>query len=480
MKKYILLIVMAVMVSCSDQLELYPETNLTEGNYYNTEEELSLAANDAYRQLCRIYNANGLPDLFGERFSDNVCVIFTDGGNTYTEDIVLHKIKSDNGTILSAWRTAYNAISIINDVLYRLKNTSVSFTSDEFLNRIKAELIFVRSLIYFNLIQAFGDVPFLLKPVTVSESYSYLREDKNQIYSQIIADLLFCKEYLPKSYEGKDVGRITTYAASSILAKIYLIRGDKDSAKIELKRIIDSERYSLDANNDGKVDVEDYAYLFAPSTKNCKESILEAQFLSGVDNVNAEHQNQYTPFLWSFHLPGSSDTFRGGGKNTPSKDLLAEYEENDPRMNLSIVQGYQDEGANIWVDHPYTCKFYDPDWQNPGQNFEIIRYADILLLYSELTGDATYLNQVRARAGLPLYGSDSYPKKYNNLALAVEHERRVELAFEFHRFFDLVRTNRALEVFNAKGISLSENSLLFPIPLVEKDINPELTQNPGY
>ena len=85
---------MAVMVSCSDQLELYPETNLTEGNYYNTEEELSLAANDAYRQLCRIYNANGLPDLFGERFSDNVCVIFTDGGNTYTEDIVLHKIKS--------------------------------------------------------------------------------------------------------------------------------------------------------------------------------------------------------------------------------------------------------------------------------------------------------------------------------------------------------------------------------------------------
>ena len=96
MKKYILLIVMAVMVSCSDQLELYPETNLTEGNYYNTEEELSLAANDAYRQLCRIYNANGLPDLFGERFSDNVCVIFTDGGNTYTEDIVLHKIKSDN------------------------------------------------------------------------------------------------------------------------------------------------------------------------------------------------------------------------------------------------------------------------------------------------------------------------------------------------------------------------------------------------
>ena len=76
-------------------------------------------------------------------------MIFTDGGNTYTEDIVLHKIKSDNGTILSAWRTAYNGISIINDVLYRLENTSVSFTSDEFLNRIKAELYFLLGIDIF-------------------------------------------------------------------------------------------------------------------------------------------------------------------------------------------------------------------------------------------------------------------------------------------------------------------------------------------
>ena len=480
MKNYILLIVMAVMVSCSDQLELYPETNLTEGNYYNTEDELLLAANDVYRQLCRIYDANGIPDLYGERFSDNACVIFTDGANSYTEDIVLHQIKSDNGTILTAWRTAYNAISIINDILDRLENTSVSFSSDELLNRIKAEALFVRSLIYYNLIQAFGDVPFPLKVVSVSESYSYLREDKKEIYSHIISDLLSCKEHLPEVYQGKDIGRITTYAASSILAKIYLTIGEKDLAKIELKRIVDSGKYSLDSNNDGVVDVKDYEYLFLPDTKNCRESILEIQYLSGVDNVNAQHQNQYTPFLWSFHLPGSSETFRGGGKNTPSKDLISEYEENDPRKEISIIFGYQDEGANICVDHPYTNKFYDPNWQNPGQNFEIIRYADILLLYSEVTGDASYLNQVRARVGLSPFGSDLYPKNYNTLALAVEHERRVELAFEFHRFFDLVRNGRALEVFNGKGFNLSENDIQFPIPLVEIDINPALNQNPGY
>ena len=247
-----------------------------------------------------------------------------------------------------------------------------------------------------------------------------------------------------------------------------------------MKRIVDSGKYSLDSNNDGVVDVKDYEYLFLPDTKNCRESILEIQYLSGGDNVNAQHQNQYTPFLWSFHLPGSSETFRGGGKNTPSKDLISEYEENDPRKEISIIFGYQDEGANIWVDHPYTNKFYDPNWQNPGQNFEIIRYADILLLYSEVTGDASYLNQVRARVGLSPFGSDLYPKNYNTLALAVEHERRVELAFEFHRFFDLVRNGRALEVFNGKGFNLSENDIQFPIPLVEIDINPALNQNPGY
>lgn len=480
MKKVYFLIITLFAISCNDQLDLYPETNLTEGNYYNTEEELLLVANDAYRQICRIYNANGIPDLFGERFSDNVCVIFTDGANTYTEDIVLHQIKSDNGTILTAWRTLYNAIAIMNDVLEKLENTSVQFSSDELLNRTKAEVLFVRSLAYYNLTQAFGGVPFPLRTVTVDESYSYLRESEDNIYTQIISDLLFCKDNLPEAYQGDDIGRITTYAVSAVLAKIYLVRGQDDLARSELKRIIDSNRYSLDANNDGVVNVADYEYLFLPDTKNCKESILEAQYLSGVDAVNAQHQNQYTPFLWSFHLPGSSETFRGGGKNTPSEDLINEYEENDPRKDISIIPGYQDEGANIWMDHPYTNKFYDPDWQNPGQNFEIIRYADILLLYSELTGDVSYLNQVRARVGLPPFGSESYPKEYNTLALAIEHERRVELAFEFHRFFDLKRTGRALAVFNSKGFDLSEEDMIFPIPLVEIDINPSLNQNPGY
>lgn len=469
-----------ILIGCSDDLDLYPETQLTQGNFYNSEAEMIQASNDVYRQLNRMYNANNVPDLYGERFSDNVCTILTGGANSYDEDINKHIIKSDNGRLLNAWRNAYNAIFITNDILTRLEGTKVEFSSPDFKDRLLAEALFVRSLIYFNLVQAWGDVPLVLKVVTVDESYASLREKKEVVYAQIIKDLLFCKGHLPESYSGKEIGRITSYAVSAVLAKVYLVTGEKGAAQKELKRIVESGRFSLDANGDGVINREDYDHLFQPEVKNCKESILEIQYLGGVDQVNSNHQQSYTPFLHSFHLPGISATNRGEGVNTPNPDILKEFEEGDPRKDVSIIPGFKDESTNTWVDYPYTNKFYDPNWQNPGQNVEIIRFADILLLYAEITGDPSFLNQVRSRVGLPVYGDPRYPAKYPTLALAIEHERRVELAFEFHRFFDLMRTGRALEVLKSKGYKVTENNLLFPIPLAEIDINPGLTQNAGY
>lgn len=480
MRKIISLFCVSAMIGCGNDLDLYPETQLTQGNFYNSEAEMIQASNDVYRQLHRIYNAHNIPDLYGERFSDNVCTIFTDGANSYNEDINKHIIKSDNGRVLAAWRNAYNAIYITNDIIARFENTNVEFSSQTLKERLLAEAVFVRSLIYFNLVQAWGDVPLVLEVVSVDNSYGYLRKEKEVVYNQLIKDLSYCKSHLPEAYSGKEVGRITTYAVSAVLAKVYLITKDKASAQSELKRILECGRYTLDANGDGVINKEDYIHLFQPEVKNCKESILEVQYLSGVDKVNSNHQQAYTPFLHSFHLPGISATNRGGGVNTPNPDIMKEYEAGDPRKEISMIAGFNDESTNTWVDYPYTNKFYDPNWQNPGQNVEIIRYADILLLYAEVTGDPSYLNQVRSRIGLPLYGSPQYPSAYSTLSLAIEHERRIELAFEFHRFFDLVRTGRALEVLRSKGYDVTENDLLFPIPLAEIDINPGLTQNPGY
>lgn len=113
----------------------------------------------------------------------------------------------------------------------------------------------------------------------------------------------------------------------------------------------------------------------------------------------------YTPFNFGFHLPGSTETFRGEGLNTPSPDLINEYEAGDARKDLSSFASYTDLQSNQFVRYPFTLKLYDPLWRYPGQNVEIIRYAYILLLYAELTNDPVYLNQVWARAVLPAYGS---------------------------------------------------------------------------
>jgi hypothetical protein len=427
-----------------------------------------------------LYDAQGIPDLYGELFSDNGRIVLSGGSDSWYEDINTHRIKTDNGRIETAWQSAYNALFLVNNVLDRLESTDVVFSSAELKQRLQAEATFVRAVIYFHLVQAFGDVPLLTHVVSPDNSYEYLRADKSAVYAQISKDMIYARDVLPPSYTGADVGRATTYAASAFLAKTCLLTGETAQAQTELERIINSGLYSLDANNDGTINPSDYEHLFLPNVKNSRESVFEIQYLAGANQSNSTHQIAYAPYHWAFHLPGSTTTFRGYGINTPSDDLLGEYEPLDPRKDISIYSGYVDLDNNNFVDYPFTLKFYDPDQEYPGQNYEAIRYADILLLYSEVTGNPSYLNEVRARVGLPAYGESGYPAQYNTLVKAIEHERRVELAFEFHRMFDLVRTGRALDVLNGKGYQLTGKDLLFPVPQIEIDTNPQLTQNEAY
>lgn len=482
MKKYIYIITIfaATIVGCTDELELYPLTQTTEGTFYKNELEIQQAVDDIYRQLGIIYNGTNLPARFGEQYSDNTYILLAAGENNYNEQITGYFIQTDNGLINSAWDNCYKAIFICNNVIHQLENTSIEIEESK-IERMKGQAILIRALTYFNMVRAWGDVPYIDKKITPAESYDYLRVDKETIYQNIINDLNYCKQVLPEAWTGNDIGRVTRYGAAGVLAKVYLTLGEKEKAKSELELIINSNRYSLDANDDGNINFDDFRFIFSPKTKNCKSSVLEVQYMAGENAMNSNHQNVYTPFHWAFHLPGSNETFRGQGIMTPTDDLKNEFELGDPRLEISIYPGYEDLETGVFVDYPFTMKFYDPNWEYPGQNFEIIRYADILLMYSEVTNDPQYLNMVRERVGMPPFGSEDYPSdKYPTLALAIEHERRVELCFEFHRFFDLVRTNRAIEVMGSKGYSINENKLLFPIPLNAIDVNPGLTQNPGY
>ena len=474
------------MVSCSEDkyLDIYPLTSITEGNFYQSEAELHQALNDVYRQLGRIYSANGIADLYGEQTSDNTRIIMKSGADNWSEQINEFWTLTDNGRLRAAWDECYNAIYICNNIIHQLQNPEVDIgTSVQ--NRMIAEALLVRSLIYFNMVRAWGDIPLVTKPIAPVEAYDYLRVGVDEVYHQIISDLIFARDHLPANYTGVDVGRVTRYGAAGILAKIYMTLGNNPVARTELEFIINSGLFSLDANNDGVIDFEDYLYVFHPNTKNSRSSILEVQYRAGVNAVNSNHQNVYTPFSHAFNLVDlgvPASIFRGSGINTPTVDLENVYESNDPRKDASIYPGFTNQATGEFVEYPFTIKYFDPNWTNPGSNLTIIRYADVLLMYAEVTEDASYLNMVRDRVGLPHFGSDDYPDHlYPTLQLAIEHERRVELAFEFHRFFDLVRTGRAIEVMQAKGYSnINQNRLLFPIPQHVIDVNPQITQNPGY
>lgn len=477
-KNFSILVSLLTLGSCDVDryLDIYPENTITEGNFYTSEAQLQQALNDVYRQLGRAYDARSLADYYGELASDNTQILSSSGGDGAHNYIINFTLRPDKMN----WDDAYNGIFVCNNIIEILEATTIITDSDRKAGMI-GEARLIRALLYFNLVRIFGDVPLVTKTITADEGYDYLRESAESVYGQIIDDLLFAKMALPEAYAGEDVGRATSYAAAAILAKVYLTKGNPEAAESELAYIIGSGRYSLDANNDGTVDAEDYRHLFAEDTKNCKSSILEVQYMSGLNAFNSQHQNMYTPFNSAFHLPGQTQTVRGEGMNTPTDDLIAEFEAGDPRLAASIEPGYIDLTTGLFVEYPYTRKFYDSNILYAGQNFEIIRYADVLLMHAEVTGDPTYLNMVRARAGLPAFGSASYPSDlYPTLERAIEHERRVELCFEFHRFFDLVRTGRAVEVMKPKGYNITQEKLLFPVPQDAIDVNPKLTQNPGY
>ncbi len=480
-KVVIQLVLLLFLFACNKkELDLYPRTSLTGANSYKTETQLTQAVNDVYRQMRVMYNAQGIADLFGELRSDNTYIKIAAAGGTNSIDVSNFTLRTDNPLIANAWANCYNAIFICNNAIEQLENTTVVFQQPEVKERLKAEAIFVRSLIYFNMVRAWGDVPLVLKVITPEQSYDYIRESKDVIYKQIIADLIYCKKIVPEKYTGANIGRITRYGSTGVLAKIYLTLGENANAEKELREIVNSGLYSLDANANGIINTDDYLFNFQANTKNSKESVLEVQYLAGVNAANSNHQEAYSPWHFAFHLPGSTENLLGSGFNTPTDDITNEFETTDPRKAASINPGFINLSTNQFVDYPWTPKFNDPIWRTPGQNFEIIRYADVLLMLSEATNDPAYLNMVRARVGLPGFGQAGFPAQYNTLAKAIEHERRVELAFEFHRFFDLVRTGRAIEVMQAKGYKITQNNILFPIPLNAIDVNPKITQNPGY
>lgn len=392
-------------------------------------------------------------------------------------------IDPDEGNISGFWGGQYANINYCNQVLDNVPNIKMD---EDLKARYLGEAKFVRALSYFRLVRAFGAVPLRTHVAKDESEYKIPRTSADQIYAQIEKDLTEAAAVLPAKYNAADLGRATKGAALTLHAKVAMY----------LKKWNDVLTYTNTVMGLGYSLLPDYEKVFRIANENSSESIFEIQCDLIIGNADASN-SQYS------QVQGVRDENGGGwGFNVPSNDLANNtYEAGDPRRDATIIFRGETtpEGDKIAPtgDNPrYNQKSYVPfnlyvkDY-NPGamQNVRMLRYSEALLMNAEAAnelGNTTQalssLEQVRLRArqGNP----DILPKvtttDQNALRLAIWQERRVELAMENDRYFDVIRQGRAAQIFGRKGWKAGRNEL-WPIPQTEIDISGGiLTQNPGY
>ncbi|QNL51070.1 RagB/SusD family nutrient uptake outer membrane protein [Olivibacter sp. SDN3] len=479
LKIYISAILAVVMVSCKDSfLDLQPISSAASENFYKTAEDMKVALNGTYAALRRSgISTNNY--VFGEISSDNTYPVAS-GSVTDQDELDRFYIRTTNPFIAGRWNDGYNAILRANTVLEKIEPVEMD---DELKRRYIAEAKFLRAFVYFELVRTFGDVPLVTKSLMsdLDEAYDYGRDAASAVYAQIETDLSEAEADLPVSFTGGDLGRVTQGAAKALLGKIYLTQNKYPEAAAKLKEVIDLNIY----------DLVSYEAAFDPAQKNGREAVFEIQFAAGM-GIGNPWPNAFAPQ----NSGNAVINFGGGGNNRPTQDLIDAYEPEDIRRDFSLATSYVNADGQT-IQDVYVRKYrFDPALNNDNaNNIPVIRYADVLLMYAEClneqgyeaNGEAfSYLNRIRERAGLAEKSAADIPNQ-EAFRLAMEQERRVEFAFEGHRWYDLVRTGRAITVINSKAqeinlvAPITQNNLVFPIPQSQIDINQgKITQNPGY
>lgn len=501
MKKNILFILSAIICltefSCKkDFLSKTDPTRVGANDFYKNETELGQAVTGVYGQLQGIINGQW---LYNELPSDNTTIDFNPGDRGQAPSIEAFEfwtVNSGTGNINNMYVSYYNALYNINNTLVKLG--SATTISDSVKAKFEGQLKFIRGYYYFELTQYFGDVILITEPLEVpSKAWDYARVPQAQVYTQIETDLKDAVSMLPARYTGSDIGRATKGAALSLLGKVYLTEKKYPDAVSTLQQVL-TLGYSL---------VPNYADVFDPQKKNGPESVFEIQYQGGND------LGEWSSFIYTFAPRLSKGAVTGwpqsnpGGWNIPTNDMIASYEPGDLRKAASVGLDFKSPITGDVV--PYIKK-YDHTHSIYGRtddDWPVLRYSDVLLMLAEAINEQTgptsdafgYLNQVRQRAGLPtVSGLDK--QAFRDKVL---HERRVELAFENWRWFDLKRTQTpeqltqflndygAIEKANPtvtrQGTPYSSGDyifqsyeVLYPIPNNEILVNAKLAQNQGY
>lgn len=475
-RKLIVTIGLSISLSACQEsfIELTPLSQASTATFYRTQSDLLNALNGAYGAL-QFNGQYGQYYIVSEIPSDDTSPVLS-GSVTDQDEFDKFYLRTTNPFLAARWTDGYRGIYRTNAVIDR----SAGIQMDESLKtRMVGEAKFLRALMYFNLVRVFGDVPLVIKEITdPQEGYQYGRNPVAEVYTQIEKDLTEAETALPVTYTGTNVGRATRGAAKALLGKVLLTQRKYAPAASKLKEVIDAGTYDLLAN---------YADVFRASGKNHRESIFDVQYKKGNLGEGSPFANAYSPE----NSGNAVIQFGGDGNNQPTPDLINSYESGDLRKDFSLATSYVN-ASGTRIQYNFIRKYNDAPIvkYDSEDNWPVLRYADVLLMYAECLNEQAqtsvalpFLNRVRKRAGL----ADKNISAQTDLRLAIENERRWELAFEGHRWFDLVRTGRALPILQAKsqaiGIrgAVSQNNLVFAVPQSQVDINREkIQQNPGY
>lgn len=460
MKKYkfYLPVLLLVLASCNKKfLDLTPVSTIAPGQFFKTASDAVTAVNGCYASLAQGSQYGATFEVLMEARADN----FTDqdpssnAGQNY--QINRYSDNPGNTNFYNAWVGVYNGIFRCNTLLTAIDGINMDETLK---NRIKGEARFIRALSYFNLVRLWGPVPLLTAAVDPVEAVTLKRDDVAAVYKQVEEDLIFAAANLPATYAATELGRVTNGAAKGLLGKVYLYQKKYAAAQTILQEVIDSKVFTL---------LPKIADVFSTTNKYNAEILFAVRYAKGV--ANQDHGFWYA----------NSQTI------TVDTTLLKAYNVADLRRPLS--ESVKPAGNANMMPRKFVD---DPVNGNAGNDFPVLRFADVLLMQAEALNEAgystggnafTYLNMIRSRAGLSTLTATDLPDQIS-FRNEIYLQRRLELPFECDRWFDLVRTNRAVtEILANKKVTLPAFRLIYPIPQQEIDImNNKATfpQNQGY
>lgn len=488
-----LITLLSIFTGCEKWVEFDPhnEYAVTEADYLRTAADYQTMAVSCYTPLQWLNQLMVLGDVA----SDNAVA----GGENASDVAVFQQVDdytttTNNGLLEDLWKVSYEGINRVN-YLTQYKDLNIAGEAVNFTGKdaLYGELKFLRAYYYFNLVRLFGDVPlFVDRKLGLADFGTIQRSPKALVYDQIENDLKAAVAILPTT--NSQAGRITKYAAQALLGKVYLYQEKFTDAALMLDNVVNGP-FNLTTNFDG---------IFLLSGENGSESVFEIQYSNGFPyynwgGVTRGQGNHAVQQCGVRGLNGTADMpyASGWSTNLPTQNLASAYAAGDQRKSATCfdVEAYKIANPALDVKYDvapykntglYNKKYLPRKGQTSGQvelnydnNQRVIRYSDVLLMAAEAYFRAPAPNTVKAQNYLDRVRDRAFGDITHRVPVstqAIWDERRLELAMEGDRFFDLVRTKQAAA--KITGFVVGKNEL-FPIPQREIDIS-GITQNPNW